>query len=475
MLTHLGLRPRIFLFFCLMATGGAVLAAVALFFGWSRAEENLATGPFLTALVIFVFLNTGLLAAIWLLFDENLAKPIEKLASDLRLRAHPGLDREVDVEAARYLGDLAPAVRAASKTMSRGLLDSAEQVARETERLRSETSRLTALLTEIPVAIILLNPAFEIVVYDGQAAEVLTRIAPPRLKAPLTDYFDPESLTEARRILAETGGEASVRLEDLGRTLAFDARIKPLGANGYILTIDGDTLGLSPGSPRPLVYDFDLLETAAAADISSARLRDLCLVAFDTETTGLSPQTDDVVQIGAVRILNGRIVNGEIFDTYVDPGRPIPPASTRIHGVTDDDVAGAPDFVSAGRKLHHFCRDAVLVAHNAPFDIAFLKRFEAEMGVAWTHPVLDTVLLSAVLFGTTGDHALDALCDRLAIPVRPASRHTALGDARMTAEALVRMIPLLEAQGHATFGAVISETRRHGRLLQDLNEKPRAP
>jgi DNA polymerase-3 subunit epsilon len=83
--------------------------------------------------------------------------------------------------------------------------------------------------------------------------------------------------------------------------------------------------------------------------------------------------------------------------------------------------------------------------------------------------VLDTVLLSAVLFGASEDHRLDAICARLGVQIPTRLRHTALGDAQATAEALVLMLPMLEARGLTTLGAVIAECRRHGRLLEDLN------
>ena len=91
------------------------------------------------------------------------------------------------------------------------------------------------------------------------------------------------------------------------------------------------------------------------------------------------------------------------------------------------------------------------------------------MDVDWNHPILDTVLLSAVLFGASDKHTLDALCDRLDITIPVELRHTALGDAVATAEALVKMLPMLQARGMSTFGAVIEATRQHGRLLEDLN------
>ncbi|MFK7835018.1 MAG: exonuclease domain-containing protein [Sulfitobacter sp.] len=469
MFTRLSLRFRIFAFFCLMALGAAMLAGVALWFGWSRGYAGLPAGPFVTAFVLFALLNTGLAVGIWLLFDENVAKPINKLAADLRLRAHSGVDGPMEVEAARYLGDLAPAACALTSTLSSGVMDTATQVARETERLRAQSEKLTALLTEIPVATLLINPAHEIVLYDGQAADVLSRIATPRLKAPLTDYFDAEALLAAVQQLTQDKAEVSFKLRDVNRSLSFDARIKALDDDGFMVVIETDTHVRPHPEARPLVFDFDLINTGETRAISDTPLRDLCYVAFDTETTGLSVAQDDIVQIGAVRVLNGRIVAGEVIDTFVDPERPIPSASTRIHGVTDADVSGAPEITSAGRHLHDFARDAVLIAHNAPFDIGLLRRVEGRVGVVWDHPVLDTVLLSAVVFGTTETHSLDALCARLAVDIPDALRHTALGDAQATAQAFVKLLPLLEGKGLSTFGAVLAETQKHGRLLQDLN------
>ena len=235
-----------------------------------------------------------------------------------------------------------------------------------------------------------------------------------------------------------------------------------------MLTIDAAEARIAPEAARPLIYDFDLLFAEVPPEFEHRPLKSLCFCVFDSETTGLLPHKDDVVQIAGVRVLNGKIIEGEVFDTLVNPGRPIPPASTKVHKVSDAMVKDAPDFITVGRRFHTFCRDAVIVAHNAPFDMAFLRREAGKMGVAWDHPILDTVLLSAVLFGASATHTLDALCERLDVTIPPALRHTALGDARATAEVLCRMLPMLDARGMKTFGAVKAETGKHGRLLEDL-------
>ncbi|MEH6751824.1 MAG: 3'-5' exonuclease [Paracoccaceae bacterium] len=182
------------------------------------------------------------------------------------------------------------------------------------------------------------------------------------------------------------------------------------------------------------------------------------------------PDRDEVVQIGALRVVNCQQAGGEVLDTLVNPGRPIPARSTAVHGVTDAMVKDAPDMARAARRFHSFARDAVLVAHNAPFDMAFFHRHAPAIGVAFDNPVLDTVLLSAILFGGTEGHTLDEIVQRLEIDLPDEVRHTALGDAIATRDVFLRMIPMLEARGLTTFGAVLTEMRKHKRLLPDMNE-----
>lgn len=470
MLTQLGLRFRIFLFFCLLALGGLAITAGGLVAGYQRAGMPELLDSYVFSGLIIGFLVLALVAGVWLLFDENVAKPIDRLASELRARAHAGVTAEIDAESARYLGDLAPAAQAVAGQLGESAMATAEAVAAQTARLAAEKDRLTALLTDIPVAMVIVNPSHQIVLYDGQAAGVLAQVAHPRLHASLFDYLEPQAIQTAYAKLARTGREVSCTAISADGAQSYSARLKPLGdAPGYMLIFDDSAAQIAPDAARPLVYDFDLLETPGDHAMEERPLSDLCFVVFDTETTGLLPHKDEIVQIGAVRLLRGRIIEGEVLDMLVDPGMPIPPGSTRVHGVSDAMVKGAPDITVAGKAFHDFARDAVIVAHNAPFDMAFLRRHAGRIGVSWDHPILDTVLLSAVVFGAAETHTLDALCDRLGVVIPEALRHTALGDAQATGEVLCKLLPMLEARGLTTFGAVIAETRKHGRLLEDLN------
>jgi DNA polymerase-3 subunit epsilon len=207
----------------------------------------------------------------------------------------------------------------------------------------------------------------------------------------------------------------------------------------------------APAQPsRPEYYDFDLFSLPSPGrDLDDSKLTELAYTAFDTETTGLEPGAgDEIISIGAVRLLNGRLLAAETFDRLVDPRRPLNAASARVHGITAEMLAGQPTLEKVLPTFHQFCEDTVLVGHNAAFDMRFLQLKEAATGVRFTQPVLDTLLLSAVLHRELGEHQLEAIAERFGVSVT--GRHTALGDALVTGEIFLRMIPLLAERGIVT-------------------------
>jgi len=208
---------------------------------------------------------------------------------------------------------------------------------------------------------------------------------------------------------------------------------------------------------RPEFYDLALLDnTRDIGEMGRQPLRSLTFVVFDTETTGLQPsQGDQIVQIGAVRVVNGRILSGESFNRIVNPGRPIPTESIRFHGITDDMARDKPPLGVVLPQFKAFAADAVLVAHNAAFDLKFLRMREREYGVTFDNPVLDTMMLSNYLDGGDAGHSLDAICERFGIEIT--DRHTALGDAIVTAAVLLRHIEMLESRGITTLDQVVKE------------------
>ncbi len=690
MLEKLSLRLRIFLFFAALALGGICAVIGGLWFGYRKIADPQLLNGFVLAGSLASFVILGLVTWVWYLFDENVARAIGRISAGLRAQAHAEGAGALDLTPGRYLGDLAPAAGAVAEnlTVTRSAL--AEAVERETGRLAKEKARLEALLSDVPVGVLLCSGRHQMVFYNGHAAGLLGTDAALGLNRPVFTYLreaplrhaydrliasgDPDAVSDlmvatldgvrllsGRMRLVEAAGEdgasyvltlrdvtadmaahagrerlleeifdrirrpaASLRtvigviteqrqeknpaldaalIEEVG-TLAqainelgarYDAarvgwwplpltrssdlldgvrartesvniavttggaalllrcngfeivallagaasRLREAGAKDFAVSVaedgpgamielswtgaalpvgmldrwladpidratedvtgrsilashatecwpekrDGDRAAIClplrearaiVRRPEPVarhvVYDFDLLFKPAAVALSDTRLDDLAYVVFDTETTGLLPKEgDEIVQIAALRLVNGRRVTGEVFDTIVNPGRTIPHKATEVHGISDAMVAGAPDVPAALRRFHGFAEGAVLIAHNAPFDMEFLRRREGEIGKPFDNPILDTVLLSAVVYGQTESHSLDALTHRLGITIPEEARHTALGDTIATAEAFLKLLPMLKAKGLLTFGDVLAEVRKHGRLLKDLN------
>ncbi|MFC3683529.1 3'-5' exonuclease [Hydrogenophaga luteola] len=203
---------------------------------------------------------------------------------------------------------------------------------------------------------------------------------------------------------------------------------------------------------RPEYYDFDLFKTTEQTRSMDDRLlTELTYTVFDTETTGLNPsQGDEIIQIGAARLVNNKLLRQECFEQLVDPKRPIPPATIPIHGIQPEMVIGQPTIDQVLPAFHAFAQDTVLVAHNAAFDMRFLQLKEGQTGVAFDQPVLDTLLLSAVIHPNQDSHRLEAIAERFNVTV--IGRHTAMGDAMVTAEVFLKLIPLLAEKGIRTLG-----------------------
>ncbi|MGG5810262.1 3'-5' exonuclease [Falsiroseomonas sp. CW058] len=226
------------------------------------------------------------------------------------------------------------------------------------------------------------------------------------------------------------------------------------GGIGHILR--NFAAGLLGPSPAEL-----LRARLAAAPLPGGDAIALPTVVFDLETTGLRPTRGDaLVQIGAVRLEGGAEVGH--FTTPVHPGRPIPAASTRYHGITDAMVAGAPRIPAAVGAFRDFCAGAVLVAHNAAFDMTVLLMAERAGAPALPNPMLCSLQLARWLDPAEPDLSLDGLCGRLGMVIE--GRHQALGDARATAELWRRLLARAAARG----ATGLDEIRRRSRMAEAI-------
>jgi DNA polymerase-3 subunit epsilon len=250
------------------------------------------------------------------------------------------------------------------------------------------------------------------------------------------------SLLTLREVIERHGGEAWYQYDRAAGSGCYRVAIPaaPPGALPVVL--------VAPG--RPEYYDFDLFhQPGQSAELDERLLTEIDYTAFDTETTGLDPSGgDEIISLGAVRIVNGRLLPHEVYDQLVDPQRSIAPEAIAVHGIEPSMLVGQPTIAKALPPFAQFCEGTVLVGHNAAFDMRFLQLKEAQTGVRFTQPVLDTLLLSALLHPGQAEHGLEALAARLGVNV--IGRHSALGDALLTGEIFLKMVPLLAELGIRT-------------------------
>jgi len=217
---------------------------------------------------------------------------------------------------------------------------------------------------------------------------------------------------------------------------------------------------------RPEFYDFDMFsQPGQVPELDDRPLNELVFTVFDTETTGLDPRGGDkIISIGSVRIVNCRLLRDEYFEQFVDPERSLPFESIKIHGIRPEMLKGQPTIDKVLPFFYRFAEDTILVAHNAAFDMRMLQISEAATGIKFINPVLDTLLLSAVVHPTQDNHDLEAIAKRLGTSI--VGRHTALGDAIATGEIFLKLIPLLAKHGIYTLkeARIASQKTYYARL-----------
>lgn len=403
-------------------------AGVALFAGLIWAESRGPGG--LSAMGVVVSCAIAVAIAIAVVARAIQAGQVAPLRHELAAR---------DLEIARLAAELARAQGADART--------------EHDRRWLET-----VLCDLAEAVIVADPRDRILLFNPAAEAWLAPTGPVGLRRDLATLLDLAPVHSA--LAGDPNAHDALDVATADQRGPFPARLSLLrDANGdpeaYVLTARVPPAPKRAAhGPRPEFHDFALARLSPVGGAAGKRpLESLAYVVFDLETTGLDTRADEIVSMGAVRALGSRVLESESFATLVDPGRPIPPLSTSIHGIDDDAVKGAPDQARAARAFAAFAHDAVLVAHNAAFDLAFLKRAGATCGLAFDHPPFDTLLIARWLFPDLADHSLDGLASLLGVEI--GKRHSALDDARATAKVFARLLGVCAARGIDTYDELV--------------------
>ena len=268
----------------------------------------------------------------------------------------------------------------------------------------------------------------------------------PRVELHLhTNMSAVDALCDPAEVLrvAESRGMPAVAITDHGNVQAYPEvmkarkkykNVKPLyGMEGYLVD---DT--------ARAVFGYRLGTNLALTDTE--------FVVFDIETTGLSPKTCGITEIGAVVYKNGEVES--VFETYVNPGMPIPENIVQLTGITDETVADAPPEAEAVQAFLDFAKDRMLIAHNANFDVGFIRSVCERNGMRFDNTYLDTVSLSRYLNRSLARHTLDSLRDHYKLGAF--NHHRASDDTRMLAKIFACMADQLEKDGVKTIDEMLN-------------------
>ena len=186
-------------------------------------------------------------------------------------------------------------------------------------------------------------------------------------------------------------------------------------------------------------------------------------VVFDIETTGFSPVENRIIEIGAVKVCGGQIVDH--FSSFVNPEVPIPFEIEKLTGISDDTVVGARKIEEVLPEFLAFCEGCMMVAHNASFDMGFIMENCNRQGIVHDFTYIDTVGIARVMLPGLKKHTLDAVAKALMVSLE--NHHRAVDDAEATAEIFVKLIPMMEKEGITT----LAQINRKGESNPDIIKK----
>lgn len=468
----------------LYATAASLLAvAVAVANAWWLVQWKPAASLVILAFAVQALLAIALIWWVVARAEQRLLRPLRLVSDHLKLLLHTDSDHRLQLPAEHGLGELAERAESIGLALAHSRRDSTRALDSAIEGVERRTARLEAILRDLCEGVVVCSLDHRIVLFNQAAAQTLQAAGPVGLHRVLTQFFHNNVLdeqlqktlnfyqqhgrSEVRGFRIALAGQKKERFIEVRLALVTE---HDRSCSGYVLSFadperrplhGSRAVNTSLLAERPEFYDFALFDGVASGQWSQRDLAELSYVVLDTETTGLNPSAgDEIVQLSAVRVVNQRVLTDETFDRLVNPGFAIPPQSIRFHGITDDMVADAPGICPVLEEFAQFCGDSVLVAHNAAFDMKFLKLKESVCSIGFDHAVLDTLLLSIVLQPSYTDHTLDAIAMRFGVHIPAEVRHTALGDAHATAEVFVQMLEALRGEGLATLDRALEASNK---------------
>ncbi len=265
-----------------------------------------------------------------------------------------------------------------------------------------------------------------------------------------TQMSDMDAMTDTKQMVkrAQQWGHPAIAITDHGVVQSFPDADH---------AIEKDDFKVIYGCEAYLVDDLD--DTVLHSKGQS--LRD-SFVVFDLETTGFSPTRNRIIEIGAVKIVDGKI--SDRFSEFVNPMIPIPQRITEVTSITDDMVKDAETIENILPRFLEFCEGSILVAHNAGFDYSFICKKGQALGLNTDFTVVDTVGIARVLYPHLAKYTLDNVAKVMKISLL--HHHRAVDDAKATADIFEKMIVMLEKQGIMDLDALYERTHSAPEIIR---------
>jgi DNA polymerase-3 subunit alpha (Gram-positive type) len=247
-----------------------------------------------------------------------------------------------------------------------------------------------------------------------------------------TKMSDMDGVSDVEDIIrrAASWGHSAIAITDHGAVQAFPSAAHAIPKDSDLKVIYGCE-----------IYLVD--DTKGIVTDPRGQSLDGSFVVFDLETTGFNAEKNKIIEIGAVKVEGGRIT--ERFSEFVNPKEPIPFHITELTSIRDEDVIDAPDITEILPRFMDFCRGTVMVAHNADFDMAFLKANCQALGYDCDHTYVDTVALARFLLPTLSRYKLDNVAKAVGVPLE--HHHRAVDDAECTAQIFEKFVKMLKDRG----------------------------
>lgn len=253
----------------------------------------------------------------------------------------------------------------------------------------------------------------------------------------------------------------------INRAISWGHQAIAITDHGAVQAFPSAEHAVPRGSDFKVIYGCEIYlvdDTKGIVTASKNQTLDDTFVVFDLETTGFHPEKNKIIEIGAVKVAGGKIV--ERFSEFVNPKEPIPFHITELTSIRDDDVIEAPDISEVLPRFLRFCEGAVMVAHNADFDMSFIRANCTTLGYPCDYTYIDTVTLSRFLLPSLSKYKLDSVAKAVGVSLE--HHHRAVDDAECTAEIFVKFIKMLQERGLDTLDLVNEGGRASNEAIRKL-------